>query len=128
MLDKMRCVALLGDDDTIVRELMIHSFKSQGIGAIGAANGAQVLDLAVRQQPNIIVLDRIMPGLDGLEILQMLKSNPATADIPVIMLTAKRRPKDIAAGKLAGATDYIVKPFTPNFVVSRCMRELGLLN
>jgi len=88
----------------------------------------QVLDLAARHQPNIIVLDRIMPGLDGLAVLKMLKTNPATSDIPVIMLTAKRKPKDIEEGRDAGAADYIVKPFTPEFVVSRCMRELRMLN
>jgi DNA-binding response OmpR family regulator len=127
-IDVGRFVALLGDDDTIVRELMMHRFKWHGFGVIGAANGAQVLDLASRHQPNIIVLDRIMPGLEGLAVLKMLKTNPSTSDIPVIMLTAKRKPQDIEDGRGAGAADYIVKPFTPEFVVSRCMRELRMLN
>jgi CheY-like chemotaxis protein len=127
-VEQGRFVALLGDDDTIVRELMMNRFKWRGFGVIGAANGSQVLDLAKRQQPNIIVLDRIMPDMEGLAVLKALKADPMTADIPVIMLTAKRKPRDIDEGRSAGAADYIVKPFTPEFVVSRCMRELRMLN
>ena len=76
-----------------------------------------------------LTLVRLEDGcLEGVAVLKMLKTNPVTADIPVIMLTAKRKPKDIEEGRFAGAADYIVKPFTPEFVVSRCMRELHMLN
>lgn len=125
-VERGRLVVLLGDDDVIVREMMANRFKTHGFSVVGANDGAQILDLAARHRPSIIVLDRIMPGLEGLVVLQMLKSNPMTHEIPVIMLTTKRKANEITEARRAGAADYIVKPFTPDRVVVRCMHELGL--
>jgi DNA-binding response OmpR family regulator len=116
---------LVADDDIIVREMIANRFKAYGFSVIGASDGAQVLDMAARHRPSIIVLDRIMPGIEGVAILRMLKANPLTHEIPVIMLSAKRKADEIADARRAGAADYIVKPFKPDQVVQRCMSELG---
>ena len=125
-IERGRLVVLVADDDIIVREMMVNRFKAAGFSVIGAADGTQVLDLAQRHRPSIIVLDRIMPGIEGVTILRMLKANPVTHEIPVIMLSAKRKANEIAEARRAGATDYIVKPFKPDQIVQRCIDELGL--
>jgi CheY-like chemotaxis protein/HPt (histidine-containing phosphotransfer) domain-containing protein len=125
-IERKRLSVLVGDDDVIVREMITNRFKSYGFSVVGANDGAQVLDLAARYRPSIIVLDRIMPGIEGVAVLRMLKANPITHEIPVIMLSAKRKANEIADARRAGAADYIVKPFKPDQVVIRCMRELGL--
>jgi CheY-like chemotaxis protein len=125
-IERGRLVVLVADDDVIVREMITNRFKAYGFSVIGANDGAQVLDMAARHRPSIIVLDRIMPGIEGVAILRMLKANPITHEIPVIMLSAKRKAGEIADARRAGAADYIVKPFKPDQVVIRCMHELGL--
>lgn len=125
-IERGRLVVLVGDDDVIVREMIANRFKAAGFSVIGAGDGAQVLDMAARHHPSIIVLDRIMPGIEGLTILHMLKANPATHEIPVIILSAKRKANEIAEARRAGAVDYIVKPFKPDQIVERCIAELGL--
>src|SRR5262249_7392456 len=87
-IERGRLLALIGADDVILRELMTNRFKAHGFSVVGANDGAQVLDFAARHQPSIIVLDRIMPGIEGVTILRMLKANPQTHEIPVIMLSA----------------------------------------
>jgi CheY-like chemotaxis protein len=126
ILERDRRVVLIGDDDTIVRNIIANRFRMHGFSVLGACDGPQVVDLAARHRPSIIVLDRIMPGPDGVAVLQMLKANPATRDIPVVMLTSKRRALEIKEARSAGAAEYIVKPFRPEHVVSTCMHELGL--
>jgi len=125
-IERGRLVVLVADDDVIVREMVTNRFKAYGFSVIGANDGAQVLDMAARHRPSIIVLDRIMPGIEGVAILRMLKANPLTHEIPVIMLSAKRKADEIADARRAGAIDYIVKPFKPDHLVTRCMEELGL--
>jgi len=126
IFDRDRRVVLIGDDDAIVRNIIANRFRMHGFSIIGAGDGAQVVDLALRHHPSIIVLDRIMPGPEGVAVLQMLKTNPATHEIPVVMLTSKRRALEIKEARSAGAADYIVKPFRPEHVVSTCLQELGL--
>jgi CheY-like chemotaxis protein len=125
-IERGRQVVLIADDDVIVREMMINRFKASGFSVVAASDGNQVLDMALRHRPSVIVLDRIMPGLEGLVILRMLKANPDTHEIPVIMLSAKRKAAEIAEARRAGAVDYIVKPFKPDQIVQRCIDELGL--
>jgi len=126
IFDRDRRVVLIGDDDAIVRNIIANRFRMHGFSILGAGDGAQVVDLAMRHRPSIIVLDRIMPGPEGVAVLQMLKTNPVTREIPVVMLTSKRRAMEIKEARSAGAADYIVKPFRPEHVVSTCMQELGL--
>src|SRR5262249_19028635 len=78
VIERGRRLVLVGDDDIIVREMITNRFKAFGFAVIGANDGAQVLDLAARHRPNIIVLDRIMPGIEGVAVLRMLRANPTT--------------------------------------------------
>jgi CheY-like chemotaxis protein len=125
-IERGRLTVLVADDDVIVREMVVNRFKAAGLSVIPAGDGAMVLDLAARHRPSIIVLDRIMPGIEGVAILRMLKANPLTHEIPVIILSAKRKTAEIAEARRAGAVDYIVKPFNPDQIVQRCIHELGL--
>ena len=125
-IERGRLVVLVADDDVIVREMVVNRFKASGFSVIAACDGPQVPQLALRHRPSIIVLDRVMPGIDGLVILHMLKANPLTHEIPVLMLSAKRTAAEIAEARRAGAIDYVVKPFKPDQIVVRCIEELGL--
>ena len=112
---------ILGDDDRIVRELLRSRFEAGGFDVLQANDGEEVLACAQSNGADIIVLDRIMPRLDGLAALRMLKTDPRTYRIPVVMLTTKASPEQIAEGRRDGATAYILKPFSPDEVVLKCV-------
>lgn len=116
---------ILGDDDEIVREFLKARFEAHGFEAILACDGEQVIALARRQPPSIVVLDRAMPKMEGLEVLRMLKADPATHDVPVVMLTQKARPDQISECLGDGASAYMIKPFSPDAVVAKCEEILG---
>jgi CheY-like chemotaxis protein len=119
-----RLVALTADDDPVVRELLNIRFTARGFRTIVATNGDAVLALAKEHRPSIILLDRTMPGLEGLAVLSLLKDDPATSKIPVIMLSSHSDPEDFREGRRRGAADYLIKPFSPDDVVSRCLEIL----
>ena len=116
---------LIADDDLNIRDLLEHKFKTTGCRLLLAESGLEAYKMIGSSRPDLILLDRMMPGMDGITILRLLKENPETANIPVVLLTAKRREEDIIEGFEVGATDYIVKPFNPDEVVARCMRLLS---
>jgi DNA-binding response OmpR family regulator len=125
-LQRRKLSVVIGDDDRIVRELLKVRFESQGYAVHLAHDGEDVIALALAQAPSIIILDREMPKIEGLKVLGMLKADPATHDIPVVMLTSKGQAHEIAEGRKAGAADYIVKPFAPDQVLARASQILGL--
>ena len=125
-LQRRKLSVVIGDDDRIVRELLKARFESQGYEIHLAHDGEDVIAMARAHGPSIIILDREMPKIEGLKVLSMLKADPATHDIPVIMLTSKGQAHEIAEGRKAGATDYIVKPFAPDQVLARASQILGL--
>ncbi len=91
-----------------------------------AVSGAKALELAARQAPDLVVLDVMMPGMDGHEVCRRLKADARTRDVPVIMLTALARPEDEIAAFEAGAADYVTKPFTPATLLARVRTQLAL--
>jgi len=91
---------------------------------ISAADGAQALRLATEHKPDLIVLDAMMPEMDGFEVLRKLKELPETEDIPVIMLTARKQERDVVTGLSLGARDYLVKPFMPAELLMRIQKIL----
>ncbi|MBN9544542.1 MAG: response regulator [Alphaproteobacteria bacterium] len=125
-LQRRRLSVVIGDDDRIVRELLKARFETQGYQIHLAHDGEDVMTLARAHLPSIIVLDREMPKIEGLRVLGMLKADPATQHIPVIMLTSKGQAAEISEGRKAGAADYIVKPFAPDQVLARASQILGL--
>jgi two-component system alkaline phosphatase synthesis response regulator PhoP len=107
----MAKTAFVVDDEENIREIIRCSVESCGLSVCGFEDALQMLNELSRRTPEIIILDIMLPGIDGLEALRRIKSNPATASIPVIMLTAKSSETDKVAGLDLGADDYITKPF-----------------
>lgn len=107
------------EDDVSIRELMLYTLRASGYEAEGFEQGRELLDALKRYTPKLIMLDIMLPGMDGIEILKHLRSYPATARIPVIMATAKGTEYDRVLGLDAGADDYLSKPFGMLEMVSR---------
>jgi DNA-binding response OmpR family regulator len=104
---------LVVDDDPYVFELVQLYVEGENTEVLQALDAYTGLDLAMRQSPQVIILDIMMPGMSGLEMCRTLRDIPAVADTPVVMLSAKAEPEDISAGYEAGADDYVTKPFEP---------------
>ena len=112
-------VALIAEDDSDIRELVATKLAGAGFRVIAAADGTSALTALREQRPDVALLDVMMPGASGLEILAELRREPATAAIPVILLSARSREFDIETGIASGASDYIVKPFSPRELLER---------
>lgn len=115
---------LIADDDPLLRSLLVHRLAADGYDIVTAADGGEAL-LAVRhQRPDLIVLDAMMPVMDGFEVLRRIKAEHICT-APVIMLTALKREEDIVGALQLGAADYLVKPFIPDELRQRVLRLLG---
>ncbi len=110
---------LVVEDEPDIAELVKYHLDKAGLPARVVADGKQALDLIVREQPALVVLDLMLPGLDGMEVCRRLRGSPATRGIPVIMLTAKAEEVDRIVGLEMGADDYVPKPFSPRELVAR---------
>jgi two-component system alkaline phosphatase synthesis response regulator PhoP len=110
---------LVVDDEVNITQILEFSIGAEGYEVISAQNGEEAIDKARREQPDLIILDIMMPIIDGYEACRILKSNPLTKNIPVVLLTAKGRDIDKRLGYEVGATDYIIKPFSPNKLIDR---------
>ncbi|MFN7108044.1 MAG: PleD family two-component system response regulator [Brevundimonas sp.] len=115
---------LIADDDPLLRDLLTHKLTAAGYVVLVAEDGRQALDQCHQQRPDLVVLDGMMPIVDGFEVLRRLKATPDTSGLPVIMLTALRREEDIVGALKLGAADYLVKPFIPDELVARIGRLL----
>lgn len=107
------------EDDSAIRDLMVYTLKASGFEAMGFENDAGFWDAMKKRRPVMVILDVMLPGEDGLTILRKLRSTPATADIPIIMATAKDSEYDKVIGLDSGADDYLAKPFGMMEMVSR---------
>lgn len=117
---------LFVDDDAELRTLGLLSLrKFGGWRTLAAASGPEALEVAAAERPDVILLDVILPGMDGPEILAALRSHPATARTPVIFLTAMTEPAEIEALRGLGAIDVITKPFDPLGLPAAVRRALG---
>ena len=116
---------LVVDDEIYIVHILDFSLGMEGYEVLTAPDGEQALEKAHASHPDLIVLDIMMPKLDGYEICRMLKSAEDTRDIPVILLSAKGRNVDQKIGFEVGADDYITKPFSPRKLVDRINALLG---
>lgn len=107
------------EDDNSIRDLMIYTLNASGFPAIGFSDASGLFSALSERKPKLIMLDIMLPGMDGIEILKKLRSNSATSDIPVIMATAKGTEYDKVIGLDSGADDYLAKPFGMMEMVSR---------
>ena len=119
---------LIADDEVYMLRLLEMTFKKGGYTVISCRDGHEALAQAVTALPQLIVLDVMMPGLDGLGALRQLKSNPATRDIPVVVLSAKGQALTKVEAELAGAVLFLAKPFSPNQLLSEARKILTPAN
>jgi two-component system phosphate regulon response regulator PhoB len=115
---------LVVDDEPEAVELVEFNLKGAGYEVSTAADGAEALNKARRIQPNLVILDVMMPEIDGMEVCKLMRRDPATSGIPIIMLTAKASEVDRVLGLELGADDYVVKPFSPRELVLRVKKLL----
>jgi DNA-binding response OmpR family regulator len=118
-------LVLVADDDPDILTLVGFRLERAGYDVLPARDGEEALALALERQPDLAVLDVMMPKLDGYEVTQRLRDNSATSGMPVILLTAKVQEADITRGFEAGADDYIKKPFSPQELRARVQAILG---
>ncbi len=110
---------LVVEDEEAIQELVRYNLSREGFSVQEAASGEEALERVHKQAPALILLDLMLPELDGLEVCKRLKSDERTQHIPIIMLTAKSEDADVVTGLELGADDYITKPFSPRVLVAR---------
>lgn len=110
---------LVVEDDEDIMELISFNLKKEGYSVVKALTGEEALKQVQSASPDIVLLDVMLPEIDGLEVCRNLKSDSKTKNIPVIMVTAKGEESDVVAGLELGAEDYVVKPFRPKELVAR---------
>lgn len=115
----MTTTVLLIEDDAAIRDMLSFSLKQASFACEVAKDAEQGLELLKTQQPDMILLDWMLPGIDGIEFIRRLRANEFLASIPVIMLTAKGESEDLVKGLSVGADDYINKPFSPPELIAR---------
>ena len=116
---------LLCDDDPLLVDLVQYRLPARGWDVVVARDGGEALERLSEATPSAIVLDAMMPIVDGYEVLRRLREEPATAATPVIMLTARKQETDVLRALDLGASDYMVKPFIPEELVARLARLTG---
>ncbi len=110
---------LIVDDEEDILELVAYNLDREGYQTVKALSGEAALKMTQAEMPDLIVLDLMLPGIDGLEVMRTLKDKQAFKHIPTVMLTAKGEEADIVAGLELGADDYITKPFSPRVLLAR---------
>jgi len=110
---------LVVDDEEDILELLKFNLSREGYQVLCAVSGEQALRLVRSENPDLIMLDLMLPGIDGLEVTRRLKNDPDTKNLPIVMLTAKGEEADIVTGLELGADDYITKPFSPRILIAR---------
>ena len=115
---------LVAEDEKQIADMIAFKLTNAGHQVIRAQDGEQAVTMATREHPDLILLDAMMPGISGFEVLRRLKRDPALKDIGVIMVTAKGHERDVLSGLSGGAIDYVVKPFSLKELAARV--ELAL--
>jgi two-component system alkaline phosphatase synthesis response regulator PhoP len=110
---------LVVDDEEDILELLKYNLSREGYQVSCTTSGEKTLSLVKTETPDLIVLDLMLPGMDGLEVARRLKENPDTKNVPIVMLTAKGEEVDIVTGLELGADDYVTKPFSPRILLAR---------
>lgn len=110
---------LVVEDEPEIRELVRYNLVREGFQVSSSGCGEEATRIALRELPDLVVLDLMLPGMDGLAVCRRLRNNARTQDIPIVMLTAKGEETDIVTGLELGADDYVVKPFSPRVLVAR---------
>ena len=110
---------IVADDDKDIRDLVVFKLTQAGYDVVGVADGVSALAAIEANPPRLAILDVMMPGLSGMDVLRKVRANEATKDLDIILLTARSRDSDVDAGFAIGASDYVIKPFSPRELVHR---------
>ena len=124
----MRPKILICDDEAVLRALVRASLERGDYEVVEAGDGDEAVHVALAEQPDLVLLDMMMPGRTGLEVLERLRTEPAVSATPVIMLTARTQENDRAAANTAGATRFLPKPFSPAELASLVEETLDAAN
>lgn len=119
---------MIVEDEQEILELLIHNLSKEGYQVSGATSGEDALPKIRSTKPELILLDLLLPGMNGLDLCRTVKRDSSTQDIPIIMVTAKGEESDILTGLKLGADDYIVKPFSPRILIARMRAVLRRKN
>ncbi len=115
---------LIVEDDEDIQQLVSYNLLKAGFNVTCAENGNQSLELFETETPDLVILDLMLPGINGLEVCRTIRQNPAQWETPIIMLTAKGEEEDIVKGLEYGADDYMTKPFSPKVLIARIKAQL----
>lgn len=110
---------LIAEDERDIRDLITFTLRYNGYEVVAATNGEEALALTRQEKPDLVILDVRMPRLTGYDVCRQIKADPELQHIPVVFLSAKGQESEVQAGMEAGAVDYILKPFSPDQLVSR---------
>jgi two-component system phosphate regulon response regulator PhoB len=125
----MKDVILVVDDEEDIRELVRYNLSKSGFNVVTAATGEEALQIAQQTKPMLVVLDIMLPGIDGLEVCRRLKGDKNLSQTPIVMISALGEEKDVVAGLELGADDYVAKPFSPGVLLARVksvIRRVGV--
>jgi two-component system alkaline phosphatase synthesis response regulator PhoP len=123
-----RARILVVEDELDLQDLLRYNLEREGYSVASATRGEEALKAIRQERPDMVLLDLMLPGMDGLEVCRSLRSDTAMKDLPIVMLTAKGEEADVVAGLELGADDYITKPFSPRVLIARLkavMRRRG---
>jgi DNA-binding response OmpR family regulator len=124
-LERLRPVVLVADDDPDILQLVTFRLERAGYDVVQAVDGEEALRIATEVEPDLAVLDVMMPKLTGYDVTRKIREDDATKRMPVILLTARVQEADVARGFEAGADDYLKKPFSPQELRARVQAILG---
>ncbi|MCP2243577.1 response regulator transcription factor [Lentzea aerocolonigenes] len=110
---------VIAEDDADIRDLLVFKLMQDGFDVRAVGDGPAALDAVATERPDLVILDVMMPGMSGLDVCQRLRSEQATKNLPVILLTARAQEADVESGFGVGADDYVTKPFSPRELLSR---------
>jgi DNA-binding response OmpR family regulator len=116
---------LIAEDSMTVRRLVAARLRADGYDVVEAEDGEEALTLAQQQHPDLYVLDKVMPKLDGFEVVRALREDPLTRDAPIVMLTERSSEEDVLGGLQLGVEEYMPKPFSPHELSARVRRALA---
>jgi DNA-binding response OmpR family regulator len=116
---------LICDDDPVILRLLEVNLQLEGFNVLLAHHGEEALEVASRESPDLIVLDIMMPRLDGYQTCRRLREQDNTKDIPIVFLSAKAQASDVELGKSYGVDDYLTKPFDPDDLIELVNRFVG---
>ena len=119
MTEPVKTRIVVADDDRDILDLVVFKLTQAGYDVVAVTDGVAALEAIEADPPRLAILDVMMPGLSGIDVLRKVRANEATKDLDIILLTARSRDSDVDAGYASGANDYVIKPFSPRELLHR---------